>query len=150
MKLENKVISKEAINQRFTEAVECVLNAKRANKKGEISSKLSFNPSTFSEILSNRTKVSAETIAVFCYEYGVNSYWILTGEGEMLKREDGNNIIGNSIIGNNRIIAGDGNHYQEDSSEAVGQEMQNELIGIIKEKDKQIDALHKIIEKLSS
>ena len=26
----------------------------------------------------------------------------------------------------------------------------NELIGIIKEKDKQIEALHKIIEKLSS
>ena len=78
---------KEAINQRFTNAVNFLLDSGKALSKGQISEKLSFKRSTFSELLNNRSNVSAETIAVFCDEYGVNSDWLLTGKGDMFKKD---------------------------------------------------------------
>lgn len=80
-------MNKEAINQRFTNAVNFLLDSGKALSKGQISEKLSFKRSTFSELLNNRSNVSAETIAVFCDEYGVNSDWLLTGKGDMFKKE---------------------------------------------------------------
>ena len=80
-------MNKEAINQRFTNAVNCLLESGKALSKGQISEKLSFKRSTFSELLNNRSNVSAETIAVFCDEYGVNSDWLLTGKGDMFKKD---------------------------------------------------------------
>lgn len=80
-------MNKEAINQRFTNAVNFLLDSGKALSKGQISERLSFKRSTFSELLNNRSNVSAETIAVFCDEYGVNSDWLLTGKGDMFKKE---------------------------------------------------------------
>ena len=80
-------MNKEAINQRFTNAVNFLLDSGKALSKGQISEKLSFKRSTFSELLNNRSNVSAETIAVFCDEYGVNSDWLLTGKGDMFKKD---------------------------------------------------------------
>ena len=80
-------MNKEAINQRFTNAVKFLLDSGKALSKGQISEKLSFKRSTFSELLNNRSNVSAETIAVFCDEYGVNSDWLLTGKGDMFKKD---------------------------------------------------------------
>ena len=80
-------MNKEAINQRFTNAVNFLLDSGKALSKGQISEKLSFKRSTFSELLNNRSNVSAETIAVFCDEYGVNSDWLLTGKGNMFKKD---------------------------------------------------------------
>ena len=80
-------MNKEAINQRFTNAVNFLLDSGKALSKGQISEKLSFKRSTFSELLNNRSNVSAETIAVFCDEYGVNSDSLLTGKGDMFKKD---------------------------------------------------------------
>ena len=80
-------MNKEAINQRFTNALNFLLDSGKALSKGQISEKLSFKRSTFSELLNNRSNVSAETIAVFCDEYGVNSDWLLTGKGDMFKKD---------------------------------------------------------------
>lgn len=80
-------MDKNAINQRFTEAVNFVLSQNKSLKKRDIAGFLKLKPSTFSEILNNRSSVSAEVVANFCTEYKIDIVWLLTGKGEMLKTE---------------------------------------------------------------
>ena len=80
-------MDKNTINQRFTEAVNFVLSQNKSLKKGDIAGFLKLKPSTFSEILNNRSNVSAEVVANFCTEYKIDIVWLLTGKGEMLKTE---------------------------------------------------------------
>lgn len=80
-------MDKNTINQRFTEAVNFVLSQNKSLKKGDIAGFLKLKPSTFSEILNNRSNVSAEVVANFCTEYNIDIVWLLTGKGEMLKTE---------------------------------------------------------------
>ena len=81
-------MDKNTINQRFTEAVNFVLSQNKSLKKGDIADFLKLKPSTFSEILNNRSNVSAEVVANFCTEYNIDIVWLLTGKGEMLKKEE--------------------------------------------------------------
>lgn len=103
-------MDKNTINQRFTEAVNFVLSQNKSLKKGDIAGFLKLKPSTFSEILNNRSNVSAEVVANFCTEYKIDIVWLLTGKGEMLKTEkteepivkivEGRNLVPNVVVVN--------------------------------------------------
>ena len=103
-------MDKNTINQRFTEAVNFVLSQNKSLKKGDIAGFLKLKPSTFSEILNNRSNVSAEVVANFCTEYNIDIVWLLTGKGEMLKTEkteepivkivEGRNLVPNVVVVN--------------------------------------------------
>ena len=110
----------------------------------------------------NSTTISSEWIIKILENYPkYNANWLLTGEGEMLKRDavikqaqgnvsiEENNQIGNNyqkISGNGKQIAGSRNVISEYGS---NKDKFDELMEIIREKDKQIESLHKIIDKLS-
>lgn len=103
-------MDKNTINQRFTEAVNFVLSQNESLKKRDIAGFLKLKPSTFSEILNNRSNVSAEVVANFCTEYKIDIVWLLTGKGEMLKTEkteepivkivEGRNLVPNVVVVN--------------------------------------------------
>lgn len=93
-------------------------------------------------VLSQKGGMSEDnTIKFLSYYSQVSADWLLTGKGEMLRKE-GQQIVqtGEHNINHGHNIQGEGN-----SVEAVGKQ----LMEIIREKDKQIEALHKIIDKLS-
>jgi len=110
----------------------------------------------------NGTTISSEWIIKILENYPkYNANWLLTGEGEMLKRDaviqqgnvsiEENNQIGNNyqkISGNGKYIAGSRNVISEYGSNKDKDKF-DELMEIIREKDKQIESLHKIIDKLS-
>ncbi len=134
-------MNKEAINQRFTNAVNFLLDSGKALSKGQISEKLSFKRSTFSELLNNRSNVSAETIAVFCDEYGVNSDWLLTGKGEMLKKEglvqQAHNNISSTITQHQTIHAPEDYETLKQENKRLTQEnsgLKDKIIQLMEEK----------------
>lgn len=93
-------------------------------------------------VLSQKGGMSEDnTIKFLSYYSQVSADWLLTGRGEMLRKE-GQQIVqtGDHNINHGHNIQGEGN-----SVEALGKQ----LMEIIREKDKQIEALHKIIDKLS-
>ena len=93
-------------------------------------------------VLSQKGGMSEDnTIKFLSYYSQVSADWLLTGRGDMLRKE-GQQIVqtGEHNINHGHNIQGEGN-----SVEAVGKQ----LMEIIREKDKQIEALHKIIDKLS-
>lgn len=90
----------------------------------------------------NNTSISIEWVMNLVVKYQqYDANWLLTGRGDMLRKE-GQQIVqtGEHNINHGHNIQGEGN-----SVEAVGKQ----LMEIIREKDKQIEALHKIIDKLS-
>ena len=131
-------MNKEAIN-----AVNFLLDSGKALSKGQISEKLSFKRSTFSELLNNRSNVSAETIAVFCSEYGINSEWLLTGEGEMLRKEgviqQAHNNISSTITQHQTINAPDDYETLKKENQRLTQEnsgLKDKIIQLMEEKIK--------------
>ena len=136
-------MNKEAINQRFTNAVNFLLDSGKALSKGQISERLSFKRSTFSELLNNRSNVSAETIAVFCDEYGVNSDWLLTGKGDMFKKEglvqQAHNNISSTITQQQTINNTDDCQQLKEENKRLVQEnssLKDKIIQLMEEKIK--------------
>lgn len=81
----------------------------------------------------------AKIIAVFPE---LSLEWLITGKGEMLKNSEQNiTQNGNNNTNNGHNISGNRNKIEQTNAE---------LLEIIREKDRQIASLHKIIEKLSS
>lgn len=78
--------AKNSINSRFVEAVEQIISIDNLQNKAKIAEILELKPSTFSEILKKRTNVSADVINLFCDSFGVSPNWVLSGEGEMFKK----------------------------------------------------------------
>ncbi|MDD2412324.1 MAG: hypothetical protein PHR79_05350 [Bacteroidales bacterium] len=81
-----KEITKDTINQRFKIAVNLLIKEKLAKNKAEIAEKLNSSPQKFSEILNNRMNVSIEMISRSVIEYQINPYYILTGDGDVMKK----------------------------------------------------------------
>lgn len=74
------------INERFRIVVEDYIKGVLKVNKGNLASFLGLKPSLFSEILNNRTNLSLETASKFLLMYPmVDTMWLLTGAGEMLK-----------------------------------------------------------------
>lgn len=74
---------KEAINQRFIEAVNTIISNNKEYNKKIIASKLEIKPSTFSEILNKRMNISIDALLLFSEIFNVSIEWILLGKGSM-------------------------------------------------------------------
>lgn len=72
--------------------------------------------------------------------------WLVTGKGEMLKNGE-QHIVQN---GNNNTNNGNNISGKVKKIEQKIEQTNAELLEIIREKDRQIASLHKIIEKLSN
>lgn len=79
------MITKELINQRFTESVNFIISRKIAKNKAEIAENLNIARSKFSEILNGRMSIGLEDLANYILVYNLNFDWFLTGEGEIIK-----------------------------------------------------------------
>ena len=71
---------KEAINQRFIEAVNVIISTNKEYNKAKIAAKLNIKPSKFSEILSKRMNVSIDSIIVFSDIFKIPIDWLLLGK----------------------------------------------------------------------
>ncbi|MGS4345135.1 helix-turn-helix domain-containing protein [Myroides odoratus] len=71
---------KQAINNRFTEAVEHLVNTKRVRSKAKIAQSLGIGPNTLSEIKGGRVNASIEVIINFCDLYDISLLYVLKGE----------------------------------------------------------------------
>ena len=80
-------MNKEDINTRFVEAVNYLLNSNIASSKADLATAFGIKPSKFSEILNYRMNIGTDLAAILCASYNINSNWLLTGEGEMLRSE---------------------------------------------------------------
>ncbi|WP_404812119.1 transcriptional regulator [Capnocytophaga canimorsus] len=76
----------------------------------------------------------------------ISPEWLITGKGEMLKNSE-QNITQN---GNNNTNNGHNISGKVKKIEQKIEQTNAELLEIIREKDRQIASLHKIIEKLSN
>lgn len=81
-------MDKISINKRFINAVDYLISKKKVLNKSEISEKLNISKSKFSEILNERMGIGVDLLAVFCEKFDVNSNWLLTGNGSMLKSDE--------------------------------------------------------------
>lgn len=116
---------KDAINERFKISVEYLISEKIAKSKSEIATAMGIKPNTFSEILNKRMSIGVQMIEPFCVKFGISVDWLVTGRGEML-RKDNTTITANSDENVSRLIT--------------------ILENTLKEKDSQINRLLSIIE----
>jgi transcriptional regulator with XRE-family HTH domain len=80
-------MDKISINNRFSEAIEYLINHGNGISKGDIAELLDLKSSTFSEILKGRMNVATDHIAKLIVSYDISPEWLLTGNGPMLKRD---------------------------------------------------------------
>lgn len=77
-------MDKEAINLRFIEAVNYLVNNKLVQSKAELASILGVKAPKFSEILNGRMNIGTDLAATLCSSFKIDSLWLLTGSGNML------------------------------------------------------------------
>lgn len=77
-------MDKEAINLRFIEAVNYLINNRLVQSKAELASILGVKAPKFSEILNSRMNIGTDLAATLCSSFKINSLWLLTGNGNML------------------------------------------------------------------
>lgn len=80
-------MKKEEINIRFVDVVNYLLNSDTIASKADLATVLGIKPSKLSEILNFRMNIGTDLAAILCHTYNINSYWLLTGEGNMLRAE---------------------------------------------------------------
>lgn len=89
------------------------------------------------------SEISADVLAkILTLHPNVNSDWLLTGKGSMLK-EDAKTNINQTITGDSNIQSGNNTNVTGDCKEKV-----QELQKLLKEKDKEIERQKKQIDKL--
>ena len=80
-------MKKEEINIRFVDVVNYLLNSDAIASKADLATVLGIKPSKLSEILNFRMNIGTDLAAILCHTYNINSNWLLTGEGNMLRSE---------------------------------------------------------------
>lgn len=76
-------------NQRLKEVVNYLKFNRRIFNDADLAKQLNKTRSYISEILSNKRSVTKKFCETFCSIYTeIDLHWLLTGEGEMLKKED--------------------------------------------------------------
>lgn len=80
-------MKKEEINIRFVDVVNYLLNSDTIASKADLATVLGIKPSKLSEILNFRMNIGTDLAAILCHTYNINSNWLLTGEGNMLRTE---------------------------------------------------------------
>jgi hypothetical protein len=78
---------KNTINQRFIDVINFLLNNGVESNKAIIAQQLGLKASLFSEILKQRVNVSVDHIVKLSENWNIDSNWLLTGKGEMIKEE---------------------------------------------------------------
>ena len=74
---------------RFLDAVTYVTTNNIVKNKKELAQRMGVGASSLSEIFSNRTNVGIKIIQSFVVGFDmINERWLLTGKGEMLKKDD--------------------------------------------------------------
>ena len=74
------------VYQRVSDVVDFLIYSKVALDKKDLSQKLGYNASSFSQIVNGRVSVSEKFIEkLSAFAPNINKNWLLTGEGEMLK-----------------------------------------------------------------
>lgn len=91
-------MSKEIINQRFIEVINFLISEKKVPSKSFLAEKFGISASKFSEILKERMNVGIDLLSILIDDYNINSEWLLTGKGEMLKSEVKNEVVPVEII----------------------------------------------------
>jgi transcriptional regulator with XRE-family HTH domain len=134
-------MDKSLINKRFLEAINLLVSNKIAKNKAEISHNLGISASKFSEILNERMLAGVDLLAKISEIYNISPDWLLSGKGEMLKKQ-GNNAQNQSIIGDNNVQAGnnskvDARHYYSDSPDVLRAQIE-EKDRLLNEKDERL------------
>lgn len=119
------------------EIIECILDIVNLNQSTFLE-KIGVSTSTFSEIKSGKTKNISRRVATKIVDVypQFSIKWLMTGEGNMYVNNNTAPVFHNS--GDNVT-----NHQN------AANEINRELIELLKKKDEQIDRLIAVIEKLS-
>ena len=93
------------ITKRFLTALTYLIESNIVKNKKDLANKIGMVPSSLSEILSKRTNVGIKIIQNFAMSFDViDTKWLLTGKGEMLKKDDPDiNAIVSKNISDKRI-----------------------------------------------
>lgn len=78
-------MEKSAVTEHLSERLSRLLQVSGLKKK-YFAEKAFISPSLISEVLSGRSQISERTAKSICNAFSVNVEWLLTGEGDMLKR----------------------------------------------------------------
>lgn len=107
----------------------------------QLSQKSQVDSSHLSKVLNGRLECGSGVKSKLLLAFpNVNRDWLLYGKGEMLKVSQSMGDVNNSVVvGAN--FSGNGNNITHNDSI-------NEMIGLLKKKDEQIDRLLTIIEKM--
>ena len=123
----------------------------------ELERKISASEGVIRKSIRNNTDIQAKWLVKIAENYPIlNMNWLLTGEGDMLKDDANQTIVGdnNIQVGNNNSISGNNQLAKMEAQIAtlkVQLQEKDALIEMlhlqIQAKDKQIDRLISIIEK---
>lgn len=159
-KMENAVI------ERINKIIKWYIFLELVENNADLSVKLGYQPSYFSQILGGKVPISEKFITKLCsLDDNINKVWILTGEGNMLfsgeivQNSPKNIVNGNGNITSNGDIHNSGTidnrQYYSDSPDVLRAQIDllderiKEKDAQIKEKDAQISRLLTILEKTS-
>lgn len=78
----------ENINKRFIEFYDYLKKEKLINSAKNFAESVEISPSLVTEILKGRTNIGVRIIQYSVLVYGMNSDWLLTGNGSMFKTEE--------------------------------------------------------------
>ena len=79
--------------QRIRKAINCLLYKGLAENDRELSEIMGYTKSSFSQIVNGRVPLSDKFAKKLCrLDENINEVWIMTGEGDMFKREPENNL----------------------------------------------------------
>jgi transcriptional regulator with XRE-family HTH domain len=120
----------------------------------KVANKLGISQAVVAALLNGRP-FGKKTAKRWSDEFGLQSTWLLTGEGNMLNNNQTirdishSNIVGNSVVGSrNKVVTGNENQITTANLTEILR-LQKGYQETIKKKDEQIDKLLSIIEKLS-
>lgn len=78
---------KYSLNQRVADVVKFLIFSNAALDKQDLSKKIGYNASSFSQIINGRVPVSDRFVErLLAFAPNINEKWLLTGEGEMLNQ----------------------------------------------------------------
>ena len=140
--------------QRFDKALKYIKLEFNLKNQAEIAEKLGYNKSYLSEIRNGKYPISEKTSYKIEEIFGISANWLLTGNGEMLRKAD-NKSVNQSIVGNNNNsiissnVKGSVNAVQHSISPETTTENSKYYLEIIKKQQEQIDKLIEVVNKLS-
>jgi transcriptional regulator with XRE-family HTH domain len=82
-----KTNNQATINERIKNIINELILTGKVKNKTDFAQKLGTKLNTITEILGNRQSPTLETMQKICTVFGINTDWLLSGTGEMLKSQ---------------------------------------------------------------